>query len=65
MKYTLNCQVICDHKGRFSNVEIKWPGSVHDARVLANSDINCKFQKKLIPMVMKELLPGEHENIKT
>ena len=59
MKYTLNCQAICDHKGRFLNVEIKWPGSVHDARVFANSDINKMFQNKQIPMVLKELLPGD------
>ena len=61
MKYSLNCQAVCDHKGRFLNVEIKWPGSVHDARVFSNSDINCMFQKKLIPMMLKELLPGEDE----
>ena len=59
MKYTLNCQAICDHKGQFLNVEIKWPGSVHDARVFANSDVNKMLQNKLIPMVLKELLPGE------
>lgn len=59
MKYTLNCQAICDHEGHFLNVEIKWPGSVHDARVFANSDINQMFKNKQIPMVMKELLPGE------
>ena len=59
MKYTLNCQALCDHKGRFLNVEIKWPGSVHDARVFANSDLNHMFQNKQIPMVLEELLPGE------
>ena len=59
MKYTLNCQAICNHKGQFLNVKIKWPGSVHDARVFANSDINQMFQNKQIPMVLKELMPGE------
>lgn len=59
MKYTLNCQAICNHKGHFVDVEIKWPGSVHDARVFANSNINKMMQYKQIPMVMEELLPGE------
>lgn len=37
MKYTINCQEICNLNGKFINVEIKWPGSMHDARVFANS----------------------------
>ena len=61
MKYTLNCQAICNHNGLFINVEIKWPGSVHDARVFANSDTNQLLQQKKIPLCMKELLPGEDE----
>ena len=50
-----------DYRRCFLNVEIKWPGSVHDARVYANSDINKMFQETKIPMVFKELLPGEEK----
>ena len=39
LKYTINCQGFCNHNGKFINVEIKWPGSVHDARVFANSEV--------------------------
>ncbi|GET55102.1 putative nuclease HARBI1 [Rhizophagus irregularis DAOM 181602=DAOM 197198] len=37
-KYAINCQGIVDFKGIFINYIIGWPGSVHDARVYANSD---------------------------
>ena len=39
MSYLICCQAICDAYGQFTNVEIRWPGSVHDARVLANCDV--------------------------
>ena len=58
MKYSLNCQAICDEKGVFLDVEVRWPGSVHDARVYANSNVNRKLQAKEIALPYKELVPG-------
>lgn len=45
MKYTLNVQGICDYEGRFIDVDCRWPGSVHDAKVFSNSNINYLLQK--------------------
>ena len=30
---------MCDHRGRFINIIAKWPGSVHDSRVLRSSPL--------------------------
>ena len=57
-KYTLNAQAVCDWKGLFIDVEVKWPGSVHDARVFGNSSINGLLREEKIPMLYKEILPG-------
>ena len=59
MKYTLNCQAICNHNGQFIDVDIKWPGSVHDARVFANSIIQNKYCENEFHLFYKELIPGE------
>ena len=32
-------QAVVDHDGYFTDVYVGWPGRVHDARVLSNSDI--------------------------
>ena len=42
--FSLIVQAVCDNQGRFVDVEYKWPGSVHDAKVLANSMI-CKINQ--------------------
>ena len=58
MKYTLNVQGICDYQGRFIDVDCRWPGSVHDAKVFSNSNINYLLQEGKLPQVYRTLLPG-------
>ena len=57
-KYTLNVQAACDWRGLFIDVEVKWPGSVHDGRDFANFRVNRLLKEEKIPMLLKELLPG-------
>ena len=37
--FSLNVQVVCDSQGRFIDVECKWPGLVHGAKVCTNSTV--------------------------
>lgn len=58
MKHTLNVQAVCDYKGTFLDVDVRWPGSVHDSRVFSNSRINRMLSKGELPMLYREILPG-------
>ena len=58
MKYTLNVQGICDYQCRFIDVDCRWPGSVHDAKVFSNSHVNSLFREGKLPLLYKSLLPG-------
>ena len=50
--YSMLVQAVVDHNHLFRDICIGWPGSVHDARVLANS---CLFKR----VNSGELLNGE------
>ena len=39
--HSLSVQVVCNYKVAFMDVGCKWPGSVHNAEVFANSSV-CK-----------------------
>jgi hypothetical protein len=37
--YSVQLQAVCDHRYRFWDIEVGWPGRAHDARVFANSHL--------------------------
>ena len=43
-KVTLNIQAICDANMKFTNMVIRWPGSVHDSRIFRTSEIRFKLE---------------------
>ena len=54
--YSMLVQAVVDHNYLFTDVCVGWPGSVHDARVLANSSIYKKASQR-------EILHGEKVNL--
>lgn len=49
----------CDCRGVFIDVDVRWPGSLHDARVFSQSRINKMLREENLPMMYKRLLPGD------
>lgn len=42
--FSINCQLVYDHKHRLTNVVARWPGSVHDSRMWSNSQLCMEFE---------------------
>ena len=56
--FSLNVQAVCDFKGTFMDVDCRWPGSVHDAKVFANSQIGVKLRNHAMPITEQVIVPG-------
>ena len=59
--FSISVQAVCDFKGYFMDVECRWPGSVHDAKVFSNSFVNNKLQSGELPQTFNNLLPGHNK----
>ena len=53
--HSLNVQAVCDYKGAFMDLECKWPGSVHDAKVFANSSICKRLHSSDLPTIFQTI----------
>ncbi|XP_065438983.1 uncharacterized protein LOC135981276 [Chrysemys picta bellii] len=43
--FSMVLQALVDHKGRFTNINVGWPGKVHDARIFRNSGLCERLQQ--------------------
>ena len=57
--HSINVQACLNYNYHFFDVIVKWPGSVHDARILGNSSINQMLKDGTIPKCFKVMGDGE------
>ncbi len=60
--HSINVQAVCNFRGIFMDVDCRWPGSVHDAKVFANSEISKSLRNGKLPVTYQTFIPG-HEKI--
>ncbi|KAG6939979.1 hypothetical protein G0U57_020863 [Chelydra serpentina] len=51
--FSMVLQALVDHKGCFTNINVGWPGKVHDARVFRNSGLFRRLQEGITSRTRK------------
>ena len=55
--HTINVQLICDADASIMNCVVRWPGSVHDARILRESPVFTMFET--MPRPLEDFILGD------
>ena len=53
--YSLNVQAVRDYRGMFIDMDCRWPGCVHDAKVFSNSTLNHRMRSGSLPQTFNTL----------
>ncbi|CAH1277266.1 HARBI1 [Branchiostoma lanceolatum] len=63
--YSIILQGVADHMYRFTDINVGWPGSVHDARVLRNSEVFQRAERgTLLPQELAREIDGTNIPVK-
>jgi len=56
-QHSINCQAVAGPDLAFYSWSSRWPGSVHDARVLRNSGLFRKFEVTFVKFILNLFVP--------
>ncbi|GES88053.1 protein ANTAGONIST OF LIKE HETEROCHROMATIN PROTEIN 1-like [Rhizophagus clarus] len=57
--YSIVLQAVVDHKKKFLDICVGWPGSTHDSRILINSNLYNKFNNQVTTHLNNKYILGD------